>query len=190
MNKNKSVDIGSKIKKLRKKRGVSLKEVSKATGMSYSYLWGLEHNKHSITIVNLQRLSEFFNTDLAYFFEEPYKINVSFIGKGDITSYHTQDGLIFRLLTKGQSKNMQVMEIYHPPHSPSERRIYSHEQKGQEFITVLEGMLYILIGDKTYKLEEGDSIIFDSNVKHSIYTEEKSARFFLIASPPYGVDIL
>lgn len=186
MSNSKNVDVGAKLKKLRKTKGLSLKAVAEATGMSYSYLWGLEHNKHSISIVNLQRLSEFFNVDLVYFFKTESGGSVAFIGKDDTTTYYTQDGLTFNLITSGQSKNIQVMEVYHPPHTPTERRIYCHEQKGQEFITVLEGKLFVMVEDTTYQLEKGDSIIFNSNMKHSIYTEEVSACFFLIASPPYG----
>lgn len=183
---NKSVDIGSKLKALRESKGISLKAVAEATGMSYSYLWGLEHNKHSISIVNLQRLSQFFEVDLVYFFEKPNRGSVWFIGKDQTATYYTEDGLVFNLLTAGRSKNMQVMEVYHPPHSPSEKRVYCHDQKGEEFITVLEGKLFVTVEDTTYELEEGDPIIFSSNMKHSIYTEELPARFLIISSPPYG----
>ncbi|MEA4884862.1 MAG: XRE family transcriptional regulator [Clostridia bacterium] len=181
-----NVDVGGKLKKLRQVKGISLKAAAEATGMSYSYLWGLEHSKHSISIANLQRLSEFFNVDLVYFFKTASQGPVSLVGRDDTTTYHTQDGLRFNLITSGRSKNMQVMEVYHPPHTPSERRVYCHDQEGEEFITVLEGKLFVMVEDTTYELEKGDPIMFSSSMRHSIYTEDLPARFLLVASPPYG----
>lgn len=186
MTKQRGVDLGGQIRKLREAQGLSLKAVADQTGMSYSYLWGLERNKHSISVVNLQRLSAFFNVDLAYFFQTKSEESVVFVGKDETTKYFTEDGLVFNLITPGQVRNIQALEIFHPPYTPSERRVYRHKQKGQELITVLEGLLFVVVENKKYRLEKGDSLVFNSDLEHTIYTEAEAARFFLVASPPYG----
>ena len=38
--------VGAKIRALRRIRGLSLQQMSQETGMSYSYLSGLENGKH------------------------------------------------------------------------------------------------------------------------------------------------
>ena len=48
------ISIGSKIRALRKVRSISLQQMAKDLGMSYSYLSGLENDKYSVSITKLQ----------------------------------------------------------------------------------------------------------------------------------------
>ena len=59
--------VGAKIRALRRIRGLSLQQMSQETGMSYSYLSGLENGKHSVSITNLQRIAKYFGVDMVYF---------------------------------------------------------------------------------------------------------------------------
>ena len=52
-----NLNIGMRIRKLRKIRGITLEKLAQETGMGYSYLSELENNKHSISINNLVRRS-------------------------------------------------------------------------------------------------------------------------------------
>ena len=58
------IEVGKKIRALRKIRGISLQQMANDTGMSYSYLSGLENGKHSVSITNLQRVATFFDVDM------------------------------------------------------------------------------------------------------------------------------
>ena len=180
--------IGDKLKALRKNNKLSLNALADDLGMSYSYLWGLENGKHSISIVNLQKICSYFKVDLIYFFsKDNISANVKMIKSNETIKYRTDDGLSFEVLTSSFSEKLEVSLISHPAYSPSERRVYNHNIDGEEFITVIEGALFIQInGNKTYCLEAGDSICFDCRLDHSIYTEERPAKFFLISTPPYN----
>ena len=57
-------------------------------------------------------------------------------------------------------------------------------------ILVLEGCVYVMVQEERYKVEQGDSILFEADVEHLIYTEEQSATFVLISSPPCGQNIM
>ena len=177
--------IGKKLQGLRKMKGVTLTKLSEETGMGYSYLSNLENDKHSITISNLQRLAEYFDVDLIYFLLDDNEDDVVFIGKNDRKSIETDDGVSFKVLTPGNAGNLQVSLINIPANAPEERRIHSHDD-GEEYIYVLEGVLYVMIRNQKYKLEAGDSVFFNSSIEHVIFTEKESASFFLIVSPPYG----
>jgi quercetin dioxygenase-like cupin family protein len=153
--------------------------------MSYSYLSGLENGKHSISITNLQKLSAYFNVDLIYFLAPDNGEEAIFIGKDDRKCVTTDDGVSFKVITPGNTEKLQVTLVDLPAHSPSERRIHHHKE-GEEFITVIEGKLFVLVGEKSYELEKGDSVFFKASLGHVIYTEDEPARFFLIVSPAYG----
>jgi transcriptional regulator with XRE-family HTH domain len=64
------IDIGTRIRKLRKKHNVTIQELCNKTGLSYSFLSNLENNKHSITVSNLSKIANFFKVELSYFFLE------------------------------------------------------------------------------------------------------------------------
>lgn len=180
-----SNEIGRKLRRLRKIRQISLTKLAQETGMSYSYLSGLENGKHSITISNLQRLAEYFDIDLLNFLDTKNDDGAIFIGKEDRECFLTEDGVSFKVITSETAKKLQVTLVELPPYSPAERHIHNHGD-GEEFLTVLNGKLFVMVGEDKYELQEGDAVFFNSSLEHVMYTEDKKARFFLIVSPPYG----
>lgn len=180
--------VGSKIRALRKIRGISLQQMAQETGMSYSYLSGLENDKHSVSIANLQRVASFFDVDMVYFLLPSGPVPRVFRKKDLFSQDSTFNNISYRVVTPKDSSNLQASYVYMPPHDPTERQIHKHG-KGQEMILMLDGCVYVMIEEEKYKLEQGDSILFEADVEHLIYTEEQPATFVLISSPPYGQDI-
>lgn len=182
------IEVGKKIRALRKIRGISLQKMSKETGMSYSYLSGLENGKHSLSISNLQRVARFFQVDMIYFLQPSGPVP-RVIRKADLFGQSsTYEDISYRVVTPADSSHLQVSYVYMPPHSPNERNIHKHGI-GQELVLALSGRTFVMVEEERYRLEEGDSILFAADVEHLIYTEEQPATFVIISSPPYGQDI-
>ncbi len=175
--------IGRKIRKLRKIRGLSLTALSSELGMSYSYLSALENGKHSISITNLQKLASYFDVNLLYFLEDDSHKNAVFISKNERNVTQTSGGINFQIITPSAAEKIQVTFIEMPPHSPEEKNIHKHKP-GDELITVISGKLFVMVEDTKYELKKEDSIFFHSDMEHTIYTQEKAAKFILISSPP------
>ena len=180
-----NLNIGMRIRKLRKIRGITLEKLAQETGMGYSYLSELENNKHSISINNLQKLAAYFDVNLIHFLEQDTRENV-LIRKKDRSRLVTEDGIVFQAISSEEAKNMQITFIELPENTPKkgQRRIHKHPQ-GEEFITVTDGEAVVIIEEEKYVLKEGDSIIFPSNKEHVIYTEEQGAKLLLVGAPPY-----
>ena len=176
------INIGLKLRNLRKIRNIPLQQVADETGMSYSYLSGLENGKHSISIVNLQRLARYFNVSLIHFLDNR-ETGTILVRKDDKYEGASEDGIVFNVVTSKKAKHLQVSYVKMPPFSPEERNIHKHAA-GEEMITAIEGEVNVMIESEKYTLGPGDSVIFESNVEHMIYTEEKEAK--IISSPPYG----
>lgn len=185
---NSAVNIGLTIRRLRKIRNLSLQQVSEDTGMSYSYLSGLENDKHSISIVNLQRLANFFGVDLIHFLDIK-DTNTVLIRKDDGQNMVTEDGIVFNVITSKNASHLQVSYVTLPPHAPTEKNIHKHEQ-GQELIVAIEGEVVVTVEDEKYRLSGGDSVMFSSDVEHLIYTEDSGAKIMIVSSPPYGRDVI
>jgi len=182
------VNIGLKIRNLRKMRNLSLQQVSEETGMSYSYLSGLENDKHSISIVNLQRLANYFGVDLIHFLDNK-DTDTFLMRKDDGKNQKTEDGIIFNVITSQKADYLQVSYVTLPPHSPREKNIHKHA-RGKELIVTIEGQALVMVEGEKYKLNEGDSVMFNSEVEHLIYTEEAGAKIIIVACPPYGRDVI
>ncbi len=60
---------------------------------------------------------------------------------------------------------------------------YTHD--GEELHYVIEGEIEYMIGDKTYKLSEGDCFWHKSNIPHSVRnTGSKKAIYLTLGVPP------
>ena len=178
------VYIGKQIRKLRTVRGISLQSLSEDLGMSYSYLSGLENEKHSITLNNLQRIANYFKVDLISLLSVNDQETL-YIEKDKRVSNEMDDGIIFQIVTNENIKNLQISFVTIPPHSPSERNIHKHVE-GDEFIYVIEGEVIVIVEDTKYVLKKEDCLIFSSDKEHTIYTEGKPSKIMLVSSPPYG----
>lgn len=178
------INVGSKLRSLRKIRDISLQQLAEETGMSYSYLSGLENEKYSISIVNLQRLARYFNVDLIQFLDTR-DVDTVLVRKGEEQDHMTADGIFYNVITSNQGKNLQISQVTLPPNAPSERNIHKHN-KGQELIIAQEGEVIVMVESSRYQLREGDLVLFDSDVEHCIFTEEIGAKILIVSSPPYG----
>ena len=184
----KKLDIGGRLRKLRKVREITLEKVAEDIGMSYSFLSALENNKHSISLDNLQKLAEYFQVDMVYFLEESDREG-AVIRQKDRPTLLTDDGIAFQTVTSGLSENMQITFVTIPPDTPDKdsRLVHAHK-KGEEFITVTKGEVTVIVEERKYQLKEGDSVIFPAEKEHVIYAGKKGAEIILIGAPPYGRD--
>lgn len=181
------ITIGTKLRELRKKRNISLIELSKAIGMGYSFLSGLENDKHSITITNLSKLADFFGVNLIYFLQsEEEEMQIDLIRADETQKCQMEGGMIFKVITPAQAKNVQTSKLYLPPHTPKDPQMHNHKD-GEEIIIVIEGELHMKIGEKEFLLNKGDSIFFNSSYEHCMYTKTESVEFILTTSPPMGI---
>lgn len=186
---NSDIEVGKRIRSLRKIRGISLQQMAAETGMSYSYLSGLENGKHSVSITNLQRLASFFQVDMVYFLQPGGPVP-RVMRKNDLFNPDCSfRDIYYRVMTPPDSAHLQISYVHMPPNSPTERRIHKHG-KGQELVQVLDGAVCVMVEGERYRVEQGDSILFEADVEHLIYTEDQPATFVIIASPPYGQSVV
>ena len=183
------IEVGKKIRALRKIRGISLQQMANDTGMSYSYLSGLENGKHSVSITNLQRVANFFNVDMVYFLQPGGPVP-RLIRKEDLLQDNSGvEDIYYRVMTPPESSHLQISYVQMPPNSPTERRIHKHG-RGQELVMVMDGAVVVMVEGERYTVERGDSLLFEADVEHLIFTEDRPATFAIVSSPPYGQKVI
>ena len=81
-------------------------------------------------------------------------------------------------------RHMEPFIIDIHPEETREFKLSDHE--GEEFIYVMSGEVEIAYGKETYRLTEGDSIYYDSIVKHHVHgAPGKSAKILALVYIPF-----
>lgn len=168
-------DIGAKIKGLRTAKKKTLQEVADETGFSPALISQIENNNVSPPIATLSRIAKVLGVRVGYFFkdegpEEEYEV----IRKGErpvvtrvISRTGGQHGYTYHALTyKKRDKAMEPFILSVDAGVMDDSNLYSHE--GEEFLLILEGESELLLGDERILLKEGDSVYFQSNLKHRL----------------------
>jgi len=107
------------------------------------------------------------------------KEDVIFIKKGEQTSEVKRPGKVYRLLVKSHHIEAIIAEL--DPHSES--RWFQHD--GEEMHLVLQGNMEYSVGEKSYKLSEGDSLWHLSSLKHRARNIGKEKVIYItVGSPP------
>ncbi len=174
--------IGDKIKRLRQRNRVSVKELSKKAGFSISFLNQVEQGKTNLSIVNLKRIANALNVNTLYFFSAEGKPR-ELIRAGERKSIFMDiKGVRMELLAEGDTA-MEPHMFYIEPRAGSEE-FYCH--KGEEFIFVLSGKLKIIIEGKIeHILGPGDSLYFNSSRPHKwINPTDNMTVVIWINTPP------
>jgi mannose-6-phosphate isomerase-like protein (cupin superfamily) len=81
-------------------------------------------------------------------------------------------------------RHMEPFIIDINPETTPEYKLSAHE--GEEFIYVMEGEIEVEYGKERYSLKEGDSIYYDSIVKHHLHgAPGKSAKILALIYIPF-----
>lgn len=161
--------IARRLAQLRQDRGMTLRELSEQTGFSESYLSRVENLKMPVSIANLAKFAEVFGASIASFFDQDAssaRVQFTAAGEGERAQIRGPDGVSIRLLAsefKGRIMEPFVVDVESArPQAP----LQSHE--GEEFIHVLKGRCRMVIGDRVFEMKTGDSIYFDSGIRHRV----------------------
>jgi len=163
--------LGDKLRGLRLKKSMGLVELGKHTGLSPAMLSKLERGKLFPTLPTLLRIAMVFSVGLDYFFADERKRHVVAItrkkdrlrfaekmGSGEIA--YNFESLDFPANQRRFNTFLADFE------AGSSEKIKLHQHAGVEFVYVLRGKLDLTIGSDVYSLDAGDSIYFDSTVRH------------------------
>jgi DNA-binding transcriptional MerR regulator len=172
---------GQRFRRLRTRRGLSLAQVARATGVSVGFLSALERGQMRSSVATLRRIARFYGTNILSLFEAAGD-NPRLVRPGQRKILETTPGVRMELLAWGHT----VMEphLFRVKPGGGSGESYSHE--GEEFLHVLRGDFEIwLDGKDHYHLKPGDSLYFESATPHRWKNRGRSEAWLLwINTPP------
>lgn len=160
------IDIGSKIKKIRKDKNMSIADLADISGLSSGLISQIERNIVNPSIASLWSIAKSLDVSIGYFFnEEEISETSPIVKRKNRKRIVTSDSnATYELLSPDLNRKIEYLYITIKPGDCSRKELISHE--GEEGGLVLKGKLMVKTENKDYILDEGDSIYFDSTIPH------------------------
>lgn len=179
--------LGPRLKLARQIRGQTLKSVSRDANCSESLLSKIENGKASPSLPMLHKLVEALGVNIGWMFEEPNgdEENVFRAGSRPIIApdpLHQGEGISLERIIPYSSGHLLQCNIHHIESGGKSAGPIQHV--GEEVGYILEGEIFLTIGDKTMQLVAGDAFIFSSELPHHYQNSgDNRASIFWVNTP-------
>jgi len=171
---------GQRFRRIRLKRGLSLAQVARATGVSVGFLSALERGQMRSSIATLQRIARFYKTNILSMFETNGDAP-SLVRRSQRKVLETSAKVRMELLAWGNTAMEPHLFRVKPGGGSGES--YTHE--GEEFLHVLRGEFEIWLHNQGhYRLKTGDSLYFESSIPHRWRNCGRSEAWVLWVNTP------
>ena len=187
--------VGLKIKGIRESKNLSVAEIAERSGLAESQIVSIETDQNLPSLGPLIRIARALGVRLGTFMDDNDALgpvvcrgadreqdsSISFSNDATDARKHMEYHPLARQKA-GRHMEPFIIDI-HPEETP-QFQLSAHE--GEEFIYVMEGEVEIEYGKETYRLHKGDSIYYDSIVKHHVHgAPGKSARILALVYIPF-----
>ena len=159
------VNVGCCLRVLRDERGWSIRELAEKSGLAMNTLSLIENARTSPSVSTLQQIARALEVPITAFFETGApKTSVVHIKASCRTCAAFAHGALEDLGAGLTSRVVQPFVVTLEPHAGSGPTPIVHT--GYEFVYCLQGRMTYTIQDRTYLLESGDSLLFESHLPH------------------------
>lgn len=170
--------VGNRLRTLRERKGWSLRQLSEKCSLSINAISRIERGENSPTITSLTRLAEALSIPITDFFSGKPKKSIEFIKSG--TGIRSQNGdITVEQLGRGLAGHqLEPFLLRINPQTEHFPKAINHP--GKEFVLCLSGEVEFLVDDQVFKLEEGDSLLFEGMKSHHFRNVSTQAAELLL----------
>ena len=176
------MNLGKKLRRMRQARGLTAIELAQRARVTTGFISQLEHSQTVPSLQTLQRIAAVLGVSLTYFLLEE-NLQPQVVRKQERHIIHLgHDGSCVSLLSPLSSQHLELALFELPPGAVSWSTARSHA--GQQCHLLLQGTVRADYGDKTYHLEEGDSILWEGTLPYRLENIGTNEARLLIATAP------
>jgi transcriptional regulator with XRE-family HTH domain len=161
---DKAFSVGSRLRAVRKERGLTQKELSGRAGVSSNAISLIERGEISPSVATLQNLAGALNVKMSYFFDEYVQTSVLHVKAGERPALESKGVTIESIGKRLHGQEMQPFFVSLAPASESGNRQVIHS--GHEFVYCVRGTVEYEIDGDRYMLKEGDFLLFEAQLPH------------------------
>jgi transcriptional regulator with XRE-family HTH domain len=178
------VDVGERLRALRRFRRCTLRTIAARSGLSESFLSQVERGRSSASIASLRRIADALGISMADLFEPDGIPGPRVLRRDERPALSF--GILGRklLLTPRPLHHLEVFAGELEPGGSTGAQPYAHGDS-EELFVVLSGSVQLELGGDLFELERGDSIDYRSSTPHRVSNlGEGVAEVMWIISPP------
>lgn len=181
---NESTKVGARIKNLRLRSNISLRQLARDADVAVSYVSSIEKDTVSPTLTTLRKILLALGTDLATFFADAENNNHPYIfQKGGMKTVNDANREYTFVLPRRDDIKMEIMdEIFHVNGKLPEFEILESDMAGY----VVNGILTVEIGEEPpTEIMCGDAFYVPAGTRVRGYcTREQNARLLTLHHSP------
>ncbi|HWR30595.1 MAG TPA: cupin domain-containing protein [Negativicutes bacterium] len=175
--------LGERIREKRQELKLTIRELAEGAGLTPGFLSQVERNLTEPSITSLRKISLILGVPIFYFLMEHQPAGM-IVRKGERKVVSVGgSGVVFELLSPDFDRTIEMIIGRVEPGAVTCEEPLAHY--GEENLLVTQGEMKIQVGEETFVLEEGDSILYRSSLPHKIWNLGENELVFVSAiSPP------
>ena len=183
MAKKNELNIGSRLGDLRKRKQMTLDQLSSKSGVSKSILSQIERNISNPTVSTMMRIADALEETLSGFFMNIDEGKSSSIETSKETpNISSKDGLC-ELSILGAGETVSWLQWYVLTMKPKgQLQSRSHGSNTFENITVISGEIVVHLKKQSETLKAGDTFRFPTNQEHTLMNKSKTISKVLMVN--------
>ena len=163
-----SVDLGRKLRRIRTRRGLTLKNVASMSGLSESFLSQLERGLVNGSIGSLRRICDALGIRVADLFEPVPGVVQRFVPASQCPRLGFGVEATKFLLASSHTSAFEAFLVEFGVGGSTGEEPYVHADR-EELIVLIRGSVIVQLDQESYMLEEeGSSVWFLSTVPHQV----------------------
>lgn len=179
-------NLGLRIRKLRKEKGLTLVEISEKTGIAQATLSRIETGTMIGTVESHEKIAESLGIGLA-------ELYTGVDRRYEEIAHHTKDtarkvthhGKDVRVeLLTAQSSSKKITPLLITLQSDGKTSSEHNERGVEKFLYVLEGEITAKVESQEFGLKPGETLYFDASLTHQlINVKSHAAKILVVVSP-------
>ena len=159
------VNVGQRLRELRLERRLSIRALAERSGLNVNTFSLIENGKTSPSVSTLQQIAAALEVPITAFFESNApKNSVAHITARNRPRMAFAHGTLEDLGAGMTNRAVEPFVVTLEPYASSGANPIVHT--GFEFVFCLQGSMTYQVEEQTYRLEPGDSLLFESYLPH------------------------
>jgi DNA-binding transcriptional MerR regulator/quercetin dioxygenase-like cupin family protein len=173
----------ARLRELRRRRGLTLREVAGMTGLSASFISSFERGLCGASLAALQRLTAAYGSTVSELLRDS-SVSAGRVVRADERRVVELGGPAIRMEDLSNAPTALEGQLFVIAPGAGSEGWYAHP--GEELMFVLSGQLGVWLGDQEYyELGEGDALTFPSTLSHRFQAlAAAETRLIWVNTPP------
>lgn len=171
-------NVGQQIRAIRERQGLSLRALAQQCGLSVNAISLIERGENSPTVSSLHLMATALGVPITDFFKDDHQQAVVFALPESRLRSGTDGSALESLGIGLHNQQLEPFLVTATPNTGNVDQPISHA--GEEFVYCLAGGVEYCVGEQSYQLQSGYSLLFDATLPHTFRNQTGEPTLLLI----------